>query len=671
MSSNLMAVILIELFCYLLLLFVLIDCTTERMPKNSATISDRLSSILSDLSSFVGQDSSSAAPICDSRDLDSFVKRVHSFQSSSWFAKPRWLSPVICARYGWVNVDEDLLHCVGCQAVLVVRTPSSFDPAIYDACQKRLEDQLKRAAHHPCCTWPSCPTPEVIIHVHSGSCSQAVVVEDFVNKAQLLYSVGKDLPAIERSFLNVTEADVTALCSLVRSSPRFLHDCKDPDALRSAVLLALTGWDLSDGGKAFPGCTSVQCSLCMRQPGLWNYISVTSGNDRGSCVDSQNNTESLLDLQTHTGNEAEDLQTAGGHSECDLVSVQVSPDEADSMQLATDDTNSSALVEGLPLSQNIEVINDMQDELLSNSSNDDEPYSLAVNSNKDDDSETITNDMLGMTDTDKCEDHSDMAAVADESGFLPSEYKNCTASAVGEVEHCTELIENLDGNENVACDRLQMTDCYLPSDAVQQEPVSVDTDVIAETEVEHSKDDSGALDVGAEFDNRSNHNEATFDAASSDAEDIMSDAANILTAHDEQADSGEPRDNVSDCSPDEFMSSVKNVKEEDAHDEQADSGEPRDNVSDCSTDEFMSSVKNVKEEDAHDNSSNPEDLSCTSLEPRGISVEFLDEAVHESDSLIQCDEQDKSIECYQQQSLQKSADADAEAVALDLTSTIW
>jgi len=59
------------------------------------------------------------------------------------------------------------------------------------------------------------------------------------------------------------------------------------------------------------------------------------------------------------------------------------------------------------------------------------------------------------------------------------------------------------------------------------------------------------------------------------------------------------------------------------------------------------------------------------LEPRGISVEFLDEAVHESDSLIQCDEQDKSIECYQQQSLQKSADADAEAVALDLTSTIW
>ena len=319
------------------------------MQKNSATISDRLKGILSDLSSFVGKDSV-ALPACESRDRDLFVKRVHSFKSSSWFAKPCWLSPIICARYGWTNIDIDLLHCVGCQSLLVVRAPSSFDPAIYDACQKRLEDQLKRSAHHPCCMWPSCPTPEVIILAHSGSSRRAVVVEDFVNKALLLYSVGKDLPAVEHSFLNVSELDVTALCSLVTNSPEFLHDSEIPGALQSAVLLALTGWDLSDASKAFPGCTSVQCSLCMRQPGLWNYISVTDGNDRETPVETGIDDESLSDHEMNREEEAEELQTAASHSPCSVVDGQLSPYEVVGMESAAGDNNITTHAEGsLPL----------------------------------------------------------------------------------------------------------------------------------------------------------------------------------------------------------------------------------------------------------------------------------------------------------------------------------
>lgn len=617
---------------------MLIGRTTERMQKNSAAILDRLRGILSDLSSAVGHDSSSATlPVCESHDRDSFIKRVRSFKSSSWFAKPRWLSPVLCARYGWVNDDVDLLHCVGCQSVLVVRSPSSFDPAIYDACKKRLEDQLKQAAHHPCCTWPSCPTPAVIILAHSTSSSQAVVAEDFINKAQLLYSVGKDLPTIECSSLNVTESDITALCSLVRNSPKFLQDAEIPDALQSAVLLALTGWDLSEDGKAYPGCISVQCFLCMRQPGLWNYVSITGANDIVPDVESENSGEPVLDDHANTEEEPKDLQNVGSHSPSEMSNGKLSSREADVMQPTTDDTDVSAVVEecmdlqeSVISAQDVGTLNDMQDRLPSTEN--DEFCSAAVNSDKDDNSEGVTDDKPYVADIAECGDYSDVADVAHESvsDYLPSDSKNSTgmSSGVDVVERCTELTENLDGNEKMACDGQE----NLPTETVQQEPD--DIDVAQETAIEQSMNNDDELAA----DDTSSHKQTEFDAAGSATEEIVSNAANVSTAHEEHTGSHEPCETVVDCSPSKFISS-----------DVCDDG-------------------------------NPEDLSCASLEPPDNSVdvgegetvktEFVEEAMHADESVIQCDEPSEVVESFPQEFLQKSADAATEVVALDLTSTV-
>jgi len=694
------------------------------MQKTSAAISDRLSGILSDLSSFIGHDTSSAAlPVCESRDRDSFIKRVNSFRPSLWFAKPRWLSPVTCARYGWVNVDVDLLHCVGCQSVLVVRTPSSFDPSVYDACQKRLEDQLKRTAHHPCCTWPSCPTPEVFILAHNDSSSRAAVVEDFIYQVQLLYSVGENLPAIERSSLNVAESDITALCSLVRSDPKFLHGMEIPDALQSTVLLALTGWDLSDAGKAVQGCMSLRCSLCMRQPGLWNYISIAGGNDGVPSVESQDDGEPLFECQSNTGKEFEDTQTAGSPSPCDMINGQLLPCEVDGMHSARDDTNFSDVVDGLlpsvtaeqctdleesvVLFEDVEVLNDAQDRLLS-SSKDDEPSSLVISASEADDIDSTTNDMLVMANTDG--DHLDMTPV----GFLPSQSELHQSLAVDEVEHCVESAENSDDMENVAHDSgLQVTDSHLSSDTVQQERNTVVADVTGETKIEQSKNDSDGLHIGTEIVSTSDHEETKCDAAAgSDADETTNDAASSLTAH----DSHEPCENVGDCGPYKFVSSNKDVdedlpdssnpedlsrtsleltgnsvddnktvkEEEVVHESesmmQCDaasnlttrdfSHEPRKNVGDRSPDKSVGSVKNV-EEDLPD-SSNPEDLSCMSVELPGNSVDVnatveKEKVVHESESIIQCDEESEGLEYHLQESLRES---DTETAPLDLTSRI-
>ena len=612
------------------------------MQKNAANISDRLKGILSDLSSFVGKNSSSAAsPPCESHDRDLFIKRVHSFKSSSWFAKPCWLSPIVCARYGWINIDIDLLHCVGCQSVLVVRTPSSFDPAIYDACQKRLEDQLKQDAHHPCCTWPSCPTPEVVILAHSGSSSWAAVVEDFINKAVLLYSIGRDLPAVEYASLNVSESDFTDLCSLVTNSPKFPHDTEIPGALQSAVLLALTGWDLSSSRKAFPGCTSLQCCLCMRQPGLWNYISIADGTDREAGVEACSHGESLSDHAINIGNESRESETAANHSLCAMIDSQLSPHEIVHVQMETGGTSfpvaverSSPLVttdlqESVVSSQEVEAVDESQNVLPGTGRKDDELCLLAVSSDRDEDTEVVASDMIGVSNTDE---HSGVTASAHRSlsGLLPSENKNSASSAVAEPEHRAALTESLEGNEKMACDGLQMTDSHLPCDMEQQEPGTLDIGGTEESGIELSKNDSDRLDVCPEFDNESNHEDTTFDAAGSDAEEIINDSADILTGTDR------PHKDIDECSHDEFIGGSDNVEED------------------------------------VDSSGSQEDVS---FEPHGSAVDISvtaklmhpKEGTPEVESMVRCAEDNEGVGSDPRESLQKSTDTDTEAVVLDLT----
>lgn len=43
-----------------------------------------------------------------------FVERLQSYSSGTWFAKPEIISPMVCARHGWLNVSMDTLRCVSC-----------------------------------------------------------------------------------------------------------------------------------------------------------------------------------------------------------------------------------------------------------------------------------------------------------------------------------------------------------------------------------------------------------------------------------------------------------------------------------------------------------------------------------------------------------------------------
>jgi hypothetical protein len=45
------------------------------------------------------------------------LERIKTFRESSWF-KPKELSPVVCARWGWINQEVDTLVCENCGSII-------------------------------------------------------------------------------------------------------------------------------------------------------------------------------------------------------------------------------------------------------------------------------------------------------------------------------------------------------------------------------------------------------------------------------------------------------------------------------------------------------------------------------------------------------------------------
>lgn len=68
----------------------------------------------------------SPAPVCRPWDREDLMKRLATFKSMTWFAKPKVVSAVNCAMRGWVNIDVDIIACESCGARLLFSTPSSW-----------------------------------------------------------------------------------------------------------------------------------------------------------------------------------------------------------------------------------------------------------------------------------------------------------------------------------------------------------------------------------------------------------------------------------------------------------------------------------------------------------------------------------------------------------------
>jgi hypothetical protein len=92
------------------------------------------------------------APLCRPWDREDLLKRLATFKSLTWFAKPEVVSAVNCARRGWINVDSDIIACETCGSRLQFSSPSSWTQQQVDKAALVFSLKLNNG-HKLLCAW--------------------------------------------------------------------------------------------------------------------------------------------------------------------------------------------------------------------------------------------------------------------------------------------------------------------------------------------------------------------------------------------------------------------------------------------------------------------------------------------------------------------------------------
>lgn len=224
----------------------------------------------------------------DARDRDQFYSRVETYSPLTWFAKPLDLSPLMCARYGWENIDTDMLRCVSCRACLSGQLPKAVDTLVYKESYYKLKTNLV-ASHEKLCTWSSNPSPESFMLV------------PYHNKEELNKAVHKSLQSLIQAQSSLPTVTHTSFVEQLENEEVLttMSECIQPQLEvagtslnQNICLLAITGWSYSS-----EHINILHCNYCRRRIGLWNYTHAieTKGTDsnQNSKEMNQNGTENV------------------------------------------------------------------------------------------------------------------------------------------------------------------------------------------------------------------------------------------------------------------------------------------------------------------------------------------------------------------------------------------
>ncbi|XP_072257975.1 zinc finger C3HC-type protein 1 [Pyxicephalus adspersus] len=215
---------------------------------------------------------------------EAFFSRVESFSSLKWAGKPSEVCPLVCAKYGWSNIECDMLKCCSCNAYLCASLQPALDINKYKQRCLELQEEL-RTAHEKFCFWPDSPCPD-----HFWAllvCEPSSVLSDFIERFQNLCGLELQLPALKQEDLkniDLSEETVTLLLRLIEDELRALEGGENTahnlpgDSLQvqiAACILALCGWNSSPSSASLP-LSIISCPRCMRKVGLWSFQQLES-----------------------------------------------------------------------------------------------------------------------------------------------------------------------------------------------------------------------------------------------------------------------------------------------------------------------------------------------------------------------------------------------------------
>ncbi|NXF13080.1 NIPA protein, partial [Smithornis capensis] len=243
---------------------------------------------VSELSESANGSSQMEALSLESASKEAYFSRVETFTISfhplKWAGKPHSLSPLVCAKYGWINVECDVLRCSSCRACLCVSLQLALDLRSYQERCEELRNSLC-SAHEKFCFWPDSPCPDrfALLLVEEPR----VLLQEFRERFQRLCQLELQLPSLRPEDLknmSLTEERISLLLQLLEDEleHKSLEGHKAPGKFSTeslqvhvpACILALCGWNCSAGGSL--DLPVITCSRCMRKVGLWGFHQLES-----------------------------------------------------------------------------------------------------------------------------------------------------------------------------------------------------------------------------------------------------------------------------------------------------------------------------------------------------------------------------------------------------------
>ncbi|XP_043821014.1 nuclear-interacting partner of ALK [Dromiciops gliroides] len=222
-------------------------------------------------------------PHFEATSKEAFFNRVETFTSLKWAGKPHELSPLVCAKYGWVTVESDMLRCSSCQAFLCASLQPTFDFNRYNERCAELKKALC-TAHEKFCFWPDSPCPDRFGILLLDE--PAALLNEFLDRFQSLCHLDLQLPSLKPDDLKnmcLTEDKISLLLHLIEEELERRSDGeRAPAKLGSdiqvhvtACILALCGWSCSSSLEPVQ-LSLITCSHCMRKVGLWSFQQIES-----------------------------------------------------------------------------------------------------------------------------------------------------------------------------------------------------------------------------------------------------------------------------------------------------------------------------------------------------------------------------------------------------------
>ncbi|XP_071784219.1 uncharacterized protein [Asterias amurensis] len=238
---------------------------------------------------------------CSVRPLDAeaFFDRVETFTVSGWFAKPKDLSPLYCARYGWENSDKDFLKCVSCKEILYGGLPGVWETESYSLSYSKLKESL-RSSHSKICPWPDSPSPESFQSIPLDDIKSSI--KEFYSRVDSLHPLGDRIPDIDCSPLQDDEEfDVDHVKKVLlqtiseRGDTAVIISEEEKPVWQAVCLLALFGWRKCLSEQT--GCPVLVCEYCRRHAGLWNFASFKDATQQSRSVTESSSQDSTGESQ--------------------------------------------------------------------------------------------------------------------------------------------------------------------------------------------------------------------------------------------------------------------------------------------------------------------------------------------------------------------------------------